>query len=235
MGVVEKFIENDPLESRPSYQTAAELLPISDIWPAANEPRQQHTGIASGHPSLDTLLASSGWPRGASIELLLDQTGIGELTLLLPALANLTQSGQMVILVNPPYIPYAPALASSGICLENLLILHPRGLKDTLWAIEQSLQSGGCGALLSWQGRLSPAHKDLCRLQQAARNGDCLHFHFRPQSESTTPSPAQLRLQLEPEETQLALKLLQQSGGPYGQHLYLARAAQLACREQPLH
>ncbi|AWF82352.1 translesion DNA synthesis-associated protein ImuA [Microbulbifer sp. A4B17] len=235
VGSVENLIENKQLDSHSKKQKLAQLLARADIWQAANEPRRRRTGISSGSSSLDALLTAHGWPRGATTELLLDQTGIGELTLLLPAMADLTQRGHMVILVNPPHIPYAPSLANSGVCLENLLILHPRGPKDTLWAIEQSLQSGSCGALLSWQGRQSLGHKDLRRLQLAARNGDCLHFHFRPQSESATPSPASLRLQLKPGEGRLALKLLKQLGGTSGQHLYLARAAKLIRRDRPLH
>ncbi|WP_413662995.1 translesion DNA synthesis-associated protein ImuA [Microbulbifer sp. CNSA002] len=235
MGSAENFIENNQLDRQAKHQKLAQLLTRADIWQAANEPRRQRNGIASGYPSLDALLANHGWPRGATTELLMDQMGIGELTLILPALANLTQRGQMIILVNPPHIPYAPSLANSGIRLENLLILHPRGPKDTLWAIEQSLQSGSCGALLSWQGRQSLKHKDLRRLQLAARNGDCLHFHFRPQCESANPSPASLRLQLTPREGELALRLLKQLGGNSGQNLYLARAAKLVRRDQPMH
>ncbi|WP_444893053.1 translesion DNA synthesis-associated protein ImuA [Microbulbifer sp. TRSA001] len=235
MGSAENFIENNQLDSQAKHQKLAQLLTRADIWQAANEPRRQRNGISSGYPGLNALLTAHGWPRGATTELLLDQAGIGELTLLLPTLADLTQRGQMVILVNPPHIPYAPPLANSGICLENLLILHPRGSKDTLWAIEQSLQSGSCGALLSWQGRQSLEHKDLRRLQLAARNGDSIHFHFRPQSELANASPASLRLQLKSSGKQLALKLLKQLGGTSGQNLYLARSAKLVRRDQPLH
>ncbi|MCO1334399.1 translesion DNA synthesis-associated protein ImuA [Microbulbifer sp. OS29] len=235
VGSAENFLQTKPLDSQAKRQKLEQLLNRADIWQAANEPRRQCSAIASGYPGLDALLTGHGWPRGATTELLLNQTGIGEFTLLLPALAELTQHQQTVILINPPHIPYAPALANSGIRLENLLILHPRGPKDRLWAIEQSLQSGSCGALLSWQDRQIPNHKDLRRLQVAARTGDCLHFHFRPQSESTNPSPASLRLKLESAGEQLALNLLKQLGGPSGQHLYLARTARLVHRDQPLH
>ncbi|BBM02348.1 translesion DNA synthesis-associated protein ImuA [Microbulbifer sp. GL-2] len=235
MSNAENLIQNNQLESQSKHQKLEQLLARADIWQAANEQRRQRNGIPSGFRSLDALLSGHGWPRGATTELLLDHTGIGEMTLLLPTLAQLTQTGQIVILVNPPFTPYAPSLANSGIHLENLLLLHPRGQKDTLWAIEQSLQSGSCGALLCWQGRETLGDKQLRRLQLAARSGECLHFHFRPVSESSSPSPASLRLQLGSDGEQLAIKLLKQRGGTSGQRTYLARTANLVRRDQPIH
>ena len=43
--------------------------------------------LASGFPRLDAELPGGGWPRGALTELLAEHEGIGELGLLLPALA----------------------------------------------------------------------------------------------------------------------------------------------------
>ncbi|MFI2812579.1 MULTISPECIES: translesion DNA synthesis-associated protein ImuA [Microbulbifer] len=235
MSSAENLIQNKQLTDQLKQQRLDQLLARADIWQAANEHHRRRNGIATGYSGLDALLAGHGWPRGATTELLVDQSGIGELSLLLPALAELTRQEQMVVLVNPPHIPYAPALASAGVQLEKLLILHPRGPRDTLWAMEQTLQSGCCGALLSWQERQPPADRDLRRLQVAARDGECLHFHFRPQSCASSPSPASLRLQLASDGDQLALKLIKQLGGRSGQQLHLARAADLTRRDGPLH
>ncbi|GAA5444256.1 cell division inhibitor SulA [Microbulbifer sp. NBRC 101763] len=231
----ENFFQNKQLKHQSERRNLEQILARTDIWQAANEQRRPLSGIPTGFRSLDAVLRGHGWPRNATTELLLNQTGIGEMTLLLPTLAQLTQAGQMVILVSPPFIPYAPALAQSGIQLENLLLIHPRGHKDTLWAVEQSLQSGSCGALLSWQGNHTLEDKELRRLQLAARNGECLHFHFRPISESQNPSPASLRLQLGSDGEQLAVNLLKQRGGTGGQSLHLARGANLIRRDRPIH
>jgi hypothetical protein len=61
--------------------------------------------LASGFPRLDAELPGGGWPRGALTELLAGHEGIGELGLLLPALATLTGAGQIVVLVAPPHAP----------------------------------------------------------------------------------------------------------------------------------
>ncbi|GAA5526112.1 hypothetical protein Maes01_02706 [Microbulbifer aestuariivivens] len=197
------------------------------------QPRRGIGGIESGYPTLDAALKGNGWPRGAMTEILMDQSDNGELALLLPALAAITQSGQMVTLVNPPFIPHAPTLAAAGIRLEKLLILHPRSQRDELWAMEQTLQSGCCGALLSWQSGRQAADRDLRRLQQAARDGHCAHFYFRPSS--CAQSPAALRLRLAVDDEQLHVQLLKRHGGPAGQRLRLPLSAGLSHRQRQLH
>ncbi|WP_105101620.1 translesion DNA synthesis-associated protein ImuA [Microbulbifer pacificus] len=238
MNNAENLMQNKQLSEQAAGQPAQplqQLLTRPDIWQLANRQRQPRTGISTGYRGLDALLASHGWPRGASTELLVDKAGIGEINLILPALAEMTRQNRMVILINPPHIPYAPALAQAGVQLEKLLLLHPRGQRDQLWAAEQALQSGACGALVSWQGKEVLADKDLRRLQLAAREGDCLHFHFRPGSSASSPSPAALRLQLHSDGEQLALQLLKQLNGKSGQRLHLARNPDLTRRDQPLH
>src|SRR5690606_2848963 len=93
-----------------------------------------HTGFAA----LDRYFPGGGWPRYAFTECFLEQYGIGELTLLMPALAELSRSedaaGQWIVWVAPPFVPYAPALRRQGVELERLLLVHPRGgRKNDLW------------------------------------------------------------------------------------------------------
>ncbi|MFS1524884.1 translesion DNA synthesis-associated protein ImuA [Microbulbifer sp. 2304DJ12-6] len=217
----------DP-DNRPEYRRMD-----ADRPPTAGG--RECTGIPTGYVSLDALLPQRGWPRGASTELLPKGAGIGEFSLLLPTLARLTRRGGQVLLVNPPCTPFAPALARSGIALDKLWLVHPRGPQDTRWAIEQSLCSGSCAALVSWQGHHTFTNKHLRRLQLAAQRGNCLHFHFRPHTESLSPSPASLRLQLHSNGAQLVLERLQQPGGASGRRLSLARIAHPAHCAQPLH
>src|SRR4051812_6247159 len=65
----------------------------------------QPTGIAD----LDARLPGGGWQRGALSEILIEHDGIGECSLVLPALAALTQARKRIVFIAPPYIPYAPA------------------------------------------------------------------------------------------------------------------------------
>ncbi|MBP6531496.1 MAG: hypothetical protein KA260_15345, partial [Burkholderiales bacterium] len=48
-------------------------------------------GIATSFAVLDAFLPWRGWPVGAMTEIMTDTTGCGEMSLLLPAMARLTQ------------------------------------------------------------------------------------------------------------------------------------------------
>jgi len=170
------------------------LLQRPDVWRGGQVSAAVKT-VSSGFDELDALLAG-GWPQGALTELIMPRQGIGALRLLMPALAQLSRDDRWICWVAPPHIPYAPALVSAGIDLSRVLLGRPWGRQDGLWALEQSLRSGNCGAVLAW-----PTLEDsvtLRRLQLAAEAGNTLGFLFRSQRHVRHPSPAALRLQLEP-------------------------------------
>ncbi|WP_444902932.1 translesion DNA synthesis-associated protein ImuA [Microbulbifer sp. CnH-101-E] len=235
MNKAKNFIQNNHLENQASSSIRLRHFRDKKACQAANEP--QNAGTTTGFTSLDALLKDRGWPHGSTTELLVAQANSNALSLLLPMLAELTQKGEMVILIKPPFTPSASELAQHGIQLEQLLLVHPRDKRDCLWAIEQSLQSGGCSAVLSWQGEQAISYRELQRLQQSAEKSGCLHFHFRPQSEAPRPSPARLKLQLDNRQEQLALRLLNQTGGPSGQRLQLNRHPDISPKQphQILH
>src|SRR5262245_35392486 len=79
---------------------------------------------ATGFAELDAALPGGGWQSGTIVELMPSETGIGELRLLMPVLARITQSDRHVALVSPPYVPFAPALNNHGLRLEHLLIIR---------------------------------------------------------------------------------------------------------------
>jgi hypothetical protein len=168
------------------------LLVAQTLWRAGRAATIVAEGENTGHASLDALLPQGGWPRRALTELLLPADGVGELQLLFPTLARMTQAGGTVVLVAPPYIPYAPAWQAAGVNLAHMEIVEAQP-RDALWAFEQCLRSGACAAVLGW-----PQHADaqsLRRLQVAADSGDCLGFAFRDRRHLANPSPAALRLE----------------------------------------
>lgn len=170
------------------------------------------SGLSTGFPELDAMLPDGGWPQGALTELLVPREGVGALQLLLPALARLSQQKRWIAWVAPPYVPYAPALAAAGVDPSRLLLIHPRLGGDGLSAVEQSLRSGTCGAVLAW-----PMAGDaplLRRLQMAAAEGKSWGILFRPEQLADQPSPAAaLRLQVTRSPTRVALSLIKRRGG----------------------
>ncbi len=163
----------------------------------------------TGHAALDATLPARGWPPAALTELLPETDGIGELQLLWPALARLSQAGERVVLVAPPYRPFAPAWQAAGIDLRQLQVVAADCPRDALWATEQCLRSGSCGVVLCWP----PVADDraLRRLQVAAETGRTLAFATRPASAARNPSPAALRIAIDARPRQL--RILKCRGG----------------------
>ena len=180
--------------------------------------------FATGFARLDAELPGGGWPRGALTELLPEQTGIGELGLLLPALAALTAAGQTVVLIAPPHSAHAPAWAAAGIRLDCLRLVFPSRPRDALWAAVEALRCGGVAATLLWLDALFRAQlpaNSLRRLHVAAGEGGGGAFFFRPLPLAATASPAPLRLQLHAAGRQLRVQLLKRRGPPARQAILL--------------
>ncbi len=169
------------------------LLDQRRVW--RGQPRVLPPGAQpTGHAALDAALPAGGWPPAALSELLSAGPGRGELQLLWPALARLSQTAQSIVLVAPPYLPYAPAWQAAGVDLRWLSVVQA-GARDALWAVEQCLRSGSCAAVLCWPQQVDD--RALRRLRVAAETGHCLAFACRPLQASLDPSPAALRLLLE--------------------------------------
>ncbi|HET8818317.1 MAG TPA: translesion DNA synthesis-associated protein ImuA [Xanthomonadaceae bacterium] len=172
------------------------LLDARRVWRGSSVPAQAPAdAMPTGCAALDAALPGGGWPPGALSELLLPADGVGELQLAWPVLARLSQAGRTVVLVAPPYDVHAPAWAAAGIDLAHLQQVHadPR---DALWAAEQCLRSGACGAVLCWPAKADD--RALRRLQVAAEAGQCIGLAFRPMQAARNPSPAALRVAIEP-------------------------------------
>lgn len=168
--------------------------------------------LSTTYPDLDRALPGDGWPTGALTEILCGHEGIGELGIVLPALAALSWAGKRVAWLAPPHLPYAPALAAAGVDLANLVVMRAPGRRDALWAAEQVLRSGSCHALLAWLRR--PGYRELRRLAVAAQGGPAWVTLFRPPEATRETSPAALRIAIEPEGGALALRILKRRGAP---------------------
>ena len=181
--------------------------------------------IPSGLERLDTLLPGRGWPLGALSELLVTREGIGELSLLLPMLSRVSREGGWMVLVDPPWLPYAPAMHGHGIDLQRLLLVQTRDAQESLWACEQALRGVRGGVVLSWlQG---PRHRagfaHLRRLQLAARSGQKGAFLFRDRDVASQATPAALRLHLDTRDRELEVTLLKGRGARPGRSILLRR------------
>jgi hypothetical protein len=69
----------------------------------------QRDALPTGIDALDRVLPGGGWPRAALSEILFPADGVGELRLLLPALAMLSREARPIVLIAPPYLPFPAA------------------------------------------------------------------------------------------------------------------------------
>ena len=187
------------------------LLEHPAIWRGRSAARL--AVLPSGFTALDERLPGKGWPRSGLIEILTARFGSGELYLVLPALAALTRAAtaRWCVWVAPPLMPFAPALAASGLALDRIAVV---GGARPLWAFEQVLGSGACDAALAWARRPKP--RELRRLQLAAERGRTLGVLFRPRSAAREASPAVLRLGLTSSATGARVTLLKSRGTDRG-------------------
>jgi cell division inhibitor SulA/protein ImuA len=176
--------------------------------------------VPTGFRELDRVLPGGGWPLGAITEILVDGYGIGELGLLMPALAALTKEDparpkKWVAWIAPPFVPYAPALLQHRVNIDRLLMIHPTaGSKNRLWAIEQTVRSGSSAGVLAWIA--SADDVILRRLQLAAEEQRCWVLLFRPGSARQQRSPAALRIALSHVQTATRVEIVKCRGGRPG-------------------
>jgi len=201
-------------------QGIEQLLQDPRIWQPGKSAAPACASVATGSLALDRVLGG-GWPLGQLTELLVDLEGMGEMTLLLPALCRLMRPGGQAEAVSgwaafiaPPYLPYAPALRSAGIDLSRLLVVHARQGMEDLWAMEQAVRSRTCAAVIGWSARTDQGA--LRRLQLAAGQSDAWVVLFRPASLRRTRSPAPLRVELsrQREGGRLVVQVIKRRGGP---------------------
>ncbi len=197
----------------------ADILADARVWKlkdaAAAPPRPVWS---TGRSALDARLPGGGWPAASLVEVLIDDTGLGEVQLFLPALVQCQRraGGEIpwLVWIAPPHEPYAPALAQQGIQLSRLLVVRPATAMEALWAAEQALSSGVVAAVLLWLKGTDD--RWLRRLKLAAEAGGSLGVLFRPERHRFESSPAGLRLLMTRGEGGVRLELLKVQGGRSG-------------------
>jgi cell division inhibitor SulA/protein ImuA len=196
----------------------ADVLADARVWKLKDASAAPSRPVwSTGKSALDARLPGGGWPTASLIEVLLDDTGLGEVQLFLPALVQCQRrAGEVpwLVWIAPPHEPYAPALAQQGIDLSRLLVVRPASATEALWAAEQALGSGVCAAVLLWLKGTDD--RWLRRLKLAAEAGGALGVLFRPERHRFESSPASLRLAMTRGEREVRLDLLKVQGGRPG-------------------
>ena len=175
----------------------------------------QLPAMATGWPALDRQLPGGGYPIGAVTELLCKSAGLGELSLLLHALARrmAEQPRRQLAFIAPPATLHAPALAQAGIDCARLPIVTCRDESEKVWCVEQMARANAFAGFVVWGDRLDTTA--LRRLQLAAEKAVCPVFVYRDIRAAAERSPAALRLAITAQSTGQRLEILK-CRGPAG-------------------
>lgn len=190
------------------------------VWQGEALAQAGPAAVPTGHAALDAQLPGGGWPLDGLVEVLQAQAGQHCWQLLLPALAQVVRASPgPVVLVNPPWVPFGPALAAQGLPPERLLWVRADKPAARLWAAAQALRCAQVVAVLAWLPQAQAA--DLRRLHLAAQQQHRLLWVFRAPSAQHESSPARLRLQVDGNET-LRVRILKRRGPPLEAPVLLA-------------
>jgi len=200
--------------------TVAQLAQLPGVWRGGELEHAIQPVVATGHAALDRELPGCGWPTGTLTEVLHDAAGIGEISFLAGALARASRDDRLIAWIAPPHLPYAPALAAAGIPLNRCPGVPPANRDDSLWAAEQALRSGACGAVLFWLP--SDEYAWLRRLQMAAESGRAMAVLFRSTAAERLSTPAHLRVMLSREPGALEVRIPKRRGPPLATPIRLA-------------
>ena len=188
------------------------------LWRAQESSHKDVTAdvLPTGFEQLDNWLPGGGWPSRGLVEILSEQADGDPLHLLTPVLAKVfctgaTERQSALVWVAPPFEPYPPALMTSGIDINRILVVRT---EQALWTIEQALRSAACRIVLGWISN-API-KSLRRLQLAAEETTSLGIVIRPLRYGAEPSPAVLRITLERESAHLKIHIIKSRGGRLG-------------------
>jgi hypothetical protein len=201
-------------------ESVAALARLPGVWRGGELENAAHPVVATGHRALDRELPCGGWPVGTLSEVMHDGVGIGEVGFLAGTLARAAQDKRLIAWINPPHLPYAPALEQAKLALDQCLVVRPGCREDAWWAAEQALKSGACAAVLLWMNerltRETEQYAWLRRLQMAAEAGRCIAIIFRSTAAESLSSPAHLRIALACDKEGLAIRIAKRRGPTLG-------------------
>lgn len=190
--------------------------------------------FSSGYPPLDALLPQGGFRRSTLVEWFPGESrgcqewnrgvtggsGAGTLSFQI-AVTACQQGGSLVVVASDSCQQaelefYPPAALAWGISEEQLVIVRPRDVQETVWCLDQALRSPAVSAVWAPVDHLVP--RSFRRLQLSAEAGTSLGCLLRPGRARQASSWSDLQLSVEPDVSSHAWKLRIRCLRARGQH-----------------
>lgn len=190
-----------------SHVSLEQLLLRDDMWMGHSQRFTARAAVPTGHKDLDGVLLNNGWPISSLVEVCQAHSQ-AEWRLFTPALLKVPG---LIILLNPPAIPFCQALVQAGIDLERVVVVEA-ATKSHFIACFIELARASVGALLSWQPDDALTYTELRKCQLAASESNGLSFMFRHSSAQQQNSPASLRIFAQIIPSGLQLTVFKQRG-----------------------
>lgn len=175
-----------------------------------NTSRGSSLVIPAGRPALDELLPAGGWPKAGLVEITVPDEHADAISLLLPALVQLSQQGCWLALVTPPYQARVRVLTAAGMNTSTVLQVNPHPGRSALWTVESMMRSGNCSIVMAWPTCATELMEK--KLKKAASAGKTLAILFRTKGMSEHGSTADVRLMVETAESGAVVYLLDSQG-----------------------
>jgi protein ImuA len=199
-----------PLDTQPEIIHPA-------LWRASQLARSGTRCVETGFSALNRQLPGGGWPTSSLTEIHVSSAGAGELRLLEPTFSRIGK--RPVMLIQPPHVPNALALAAMGLDPSQVIWVQPDRSGDALWAAEMALKMGSCAVVMLWQTHTR--NENVRRLNLAAQETEAMCFLLRPLASSQDASPAPLRLALRPAMGGIDISIVKRRGAQLDQSIFL--------------
>ena len=175
------------------------------VWKATEGTKKKEKKIPSGFLNLDE--AIGGWPSSNVIELIHKEEGIGEISILTPLMARLSKTtNSWIVLVNPPYIPYAPSITARDINLSKILVIQSNHHCEMLWAMEQALSAQDCSIVIGWPKQIN--ERTIRKFKAAARQGETIGFYIIDPKQSLVNSSVSHKILVEKKSLDIQISIL---------------------------
>ena len=179
------------------------------VWPAASTSAPKKQAYQFQQAKLDEALQGGVAPYGLSV--VQGELPCGELSLLIPVIKQALAKKPYLALINPPGVPNSDWFSQQLCASEHLFYISDQSNQEHLWAFEQCIMAGACGAVISWN--VEADAKQLRRCHIRAIRHQCQAIWLTSHINSAANIPCNLILNLARQEQQWFADIHKQQGG----------------------